>query len=943
MLTYSRPDPRTAIRFALAAVLALHVLLHIAPWHVLMPGLGSESSWQQAIGHAAASGWQWGRDIAFTYGPLGYLRAPIYDDALLAPMIVWGFVLAVSLIVGLIALLGRLPTIAAVMLYAVIGFAASMLFGRGVLSALPLLAALLYFRDPQAPPLGAIVALLAGAAVFADVYVPSLVFGTAAFALMDASRIMRRRVPVFVPLYIVLVIAIALVAGQELASLPAYLRSSIESIGGYADAMSLVGNQGEIVAFLVVSGIALAAVAWLEWTRWTETKRITDALLAGALVALFWFVEWKGGFVRHDKHSIGAWGLVAIAIAAYAAIRWAQARSLIERASLVGLAVAAACGATFTLRGASGLSSIGDQAIQAFWSAPISVLPEAKTALVDPSGFVASLRAQKQAAYARIRAQTPPLQSSATADLIGTEQGTLFAHGLDYRPQPVFQAYAAYTPWLLALNREQLRSDRAADTIYLGNSTIDNRYPLHDAGTSIVDLATRYKAEDVVGNFVRLHRRSAALESTTLDLVAVDARLGQWIAVPAVQAIAVLRAEVTPRLRARALRFAWKLPPVTIVVRLVDGTEATHRIVPAVAADGLLLSPYASSVVELAGIASGRLSEIGGKRVVAVKVDADPALYREAVSMHLTRVDVAFPVGEQGPDGVRRLFDRREVVGRFAQSVAGKGQIVEARGSLLWAHAPATPAVALAGVGGVRLRYGIFDDAWRGERRTDGVCFRVSAIAASGTTTRLHERCLQPLDNPADRGEQQATIAFESEKPVRLVLETDCRESCEYDWSYWKDIDILPGPNGIALEPQPRPYFDRYEAAARLAQSVIGKGQNVEARGTLLFAHAPASPAVSLPSGGNIEVSYGIFDSAWSEDRRTDGVCFRIRAIDAQRVATTLHERCLTPVEREADRTEQRVSVRVAAASAVTIVFETDCRVSCSYDWSYWKDIDVTP
>jgi hypothetical protein len=90
-------------------------------------------------------------------------------------------------------------------------------------------------------------------------------------------------------------------------------------------------------------------------------------------------------------------------------------------------------------------------------------------------------------------------------------------------------------------------------------------------------------------------------------------------------------------------------------------------------------------------------------------------------------------------------------------------------------------------------------------------------------------------------------------------------------------------------------------------------------------------------------VSYGISEGAWSGDRRTDGVCFRIRAIDAQGGATTLHERCLTPVEREADRTEQRVSVRAAAASAVTIVFETDCRVTCSYDWSYWKDIDVTP
>ena len=44
-------------------------------------------------------------------------------------------------------------------------------------------------------------------------------------------------------------------------------------------------------------------------------------------------------------------------------------------------------------------------------------------------------------------------------------------------------------------------------------------------------------------------------------------------------------------------------------------------------------------------------------------------------------------------DSLLRLFEPRDIVARLAQSVAGRGQTVEARDTLLFAHAPATPAV----------------------------------------------------------------------------------------------------------------------------------------------------------------------------------------------------------------------------------------------------------
>jgi hypothetical protein len=109
----------------------------------------------------------------------------------------------------------------------------------------------------------------------------------------------------------------------------------------------------------------------------------------------------------------------------------------------------------------------------------------------------------------------------------------------------------------------------------------------------------------------------------------------------------------------------------------------------------------------------------------------------------------------------------------------------------------------------------------------------------------------------------------------------------------------------------------------------------------MLFAHPYSNPALELPSLRSLRVTYGMFDDAWSNGARTDGVCFRIYAIASRRTARKLHERCLAPVEHAQDRADQQFAARLDIAEPVTLVFETDCGRSCSWDWAYWKDIDV--
>jgi hypothetical protein len=618
-----------ALRVALACAVAFALLLLVPPWRVQMPQPGLESSWQQVISHAAASHWQWGRDIAFTYGPLGYLRYPVFEPTLLRPLLLWNALLAAAAIACVLALLRRAPTAPAALLAAIVVAASSLLSGKGVFTLLPLFAAVLYFGGARRERVVAAFAI-AATGVLANAYVASLMFGAAISALLDARRAAERRVPLFVALYVATAVAAFVASGQSPAALPDFLRSALEFVAGYADAMSLDGNAFEAVAFVALSFVALAVVIHAE----RSSPPLDRTLLALAL-ALFWYVAWKGGFVRHDLHSVGAWASLAVGSALYAAARWTSLRSRAARTAAIATAVVA-CAAAAVVAGPGTLRTT-------LYGMPRAALVGGAAALSDPHGWLDRLASGRRDAYAAIRRAHPELAAQGSADVIGYEQAALLAQEIDYRPLPVFQPYAAYTPWLVALNASALRDERAADALFVGAQTIDMRYPLHDVSRAIVELLSRYDAEGVVGDYVRLRRRPAPREARMREIAIVETRLGEWVAVPDDPGALTLQARVEPSLLGRFARFALRAPHVWLRVRLADGTEATHRIVPVVAGVGFLLSPYPASVGVRHALFAQRAADAAAARVTAIQVDTRSISARrffdERISLRVARID----------------------------------------------------------------------------------------------------------------------------------------------------------------------------------------------------------------------------------------------------------------------------------------------------------------
>src|SRR5205085_8673281 len=76
--------------------------------------------------------------------------------------------------------------------------------------------------------------------------------------------------------------------------------------------------------------------------------------------------------------------------------------------------------------------------------------------------------------------QLPAVDGS--VDAFSWTQRSVLASGLDYRPRPVIQGYAAYTPKLAAINAAFLRGERAPDNVLFDLQSTDAHYASQEDG-----------------------------------------------------------------------------------------------------------------------------------------------------------------------------------------------------------------------------------------------------------------------------------------------------------------------------------------------------------------------------------------------------------------------------------------------------------------------------
>ncbi|ALP62206.1 hypothetical protein AN416_06045 [Paraburkholderia caribensis] len=582
---------------SLATVLFVIGWLFLMPLLPEMPTTGLDPSWRFALNVAVSHGLVFGRDVLFTFGPLGSIYTQLYspetDHLMMAGSAVYGAGFCGMLVV------------------------AAPPRRRFVAIAIPVLIALSPVRDPLFIVAPLLLFFNMGRAClpgYSYLYLKPthsnvcvLALGTIAVGMIPIIKasfigvvlpitgatfvvLARKNIRAAVGFAFLLIASTCcwwVISGQSIVYLSQFFSALSPIISGYTEAMSLSDSPYGPLLFAVASAIICISLFYC-------TRKTDIVFGVGVSICAAWtlFVALKAGFVRHDGHVFISAG--ALLFVAYLVVCTSDA---LKALVILGMAV---------LTSATIVGSV----VQVGIYFPLQVIQKAVSQTVDGLGLrferPADLKRNYAAAVKAIRDSEPLPQVSGTVDIYPYEMAAIFANNLDWSGRPIFQSYSAYTPDLLKKNNDHLMGRDAPDNVFFSLNAIDHRMAAFDDSSSILTLLARYKIVGYQPPYLQMEKASAANGTRLVDAksrvetiewnreIAIDGHAPLWISIDA-----------NRTMLGRVAETLFKLPQIEIDLTLDDGTVVHHRYIPEIGRSGFIMSPYMTTGQDLLDLAAG--------------------------------------------------------------------------------------------------------------------------------------------------------------------------------------------------------------------------------------------------------------------------------------------------------------------------------------------------
>ena len=581
-----------------AILLLATVWLSIAAWPVppdpAFPGL--DPSWVLGLNMAHSQGLVNGRDIVWTYGPLGYLHYPVPGVTGMYPVLLYKlgvyFAWCVALfrlcflptrlrywVVPFLAVAANLdPMLVGNQLsIAVIAWCLLILLDRSRwravgLMVVPFFAALscLIKTNWGATAICLFLAVLAGIVLQEHPLTRSLRWQLAGSALLTP----------------VLIAALYAAECGTLSWFPAYIRYAFEVASGYSEAMS---NPGEFIQAI----IAVTSVVILLLVLPLAGGSIRS-LAPGYVAALaYTFFAFKSAMVRQDAHAADF--EVQIALAALFLLVVGRGKRFVW----LTLCYQMAC--------------------------LIYGYQEISTALPYTGQFVrsrvftfanwpdVSLFLHWQRTWADLemagRRNLAPLQASAelqkavgekSVEAIPWDVALIKENGWKWRPRPIYQVYSAYTPALDHLNADFLRSSRAADLTIASWDRVDYRHPFLENPAAWQAQLDWYEPVLQNSGLLVMGRRATPRFQAADPVSTAQTTWNRPNPVPQSKDPMVLKAYIGRSLNGRLRTLLFRLSPLYTEITRQSGIIERYRAVRTTLADGVIVNEMPAGTGDLA-------------------------------------------------------------------------------------------------------------------------------------------------------------------------------------------------------------------------------------------------------------------------------------------------------------------------------------------------------
>ena len=751
----------------------------------LLPESGLDPSWRMALGFMFDRGMQFGRDVVFTYGPLGFVMSKTFSGiqfwSLIAGQLVLAFISATVIMRQGSRLTGNSR---------LIYFGFFLLFGITYEDALHMLVITILgfelLRYAGAPWRYLTALIAAVLAIYAQVKFTDLMLGTFVVTVACGYSFWLKRWReggLLAVCYIGSFLLIWLLCGQHLANLPGFFTGSWAISEGYQWAMAFPSPDAPLwKALVVLVSLILYALAHLKLNP-DKPRATANVLVLGAFI----YLNWKHGFVRSDGHMIGFFFCAFLPLVGYPALLDDPDRfRRLHRWVFLGLIVLSIWGIENALWGVA-RGSFG-QLQSRVWNNIQSVIYWQETR----QRYRDSLAVERSAADLF---QTREQVGKSSVDIMGVEQSVALLNKFNYHPRPVIQSYSTFMPLLARLNYDYYASAAAPDFVLAKIQTIDGRLPSMDDSMAIVLLAYRYK-------FVRTEKVFQIWKKNDepFDPAKFTPKFIRTDTVPVGQAIALkqlsdhplwLKVDLKPSLLGSARSFLYKPPQVMLNIKDIGGNSRSYLMPLPMGRTGFLLNPLIDDDVSYMEFAANRSK----RRVTSIALEiaaGDRKYFAPTADFTFSELPVANSGERYFTNGNERMFHMfkswpisYDALNPFSETV------IDGRDVAIM-HAPSTMTFDLPkGAKTITGRFGFVPGAYTNGGKTNGAEFVVFWSNANDRVD-LFQKLLDPVGYVGDRGLQyfEADLTGLTGGRIYLQIKPGPYNDFSWDWTGWTDIEI---------------------------------------------------------------------------------------------------------------------------------------------------------
>ncbi len=556
---------------------------------VSVPSPNLDRSYQAVLEYAVTHNFQFGRDIVFTFGPLGFLNTTVSQGLLPVQRVLFALLWS-----GMVAwsATGLARQVQGPMRYVFLVWflVYSNSGGLGQHAYLVMAYGCLVLMGEVQMHKGTTATFLITFALLSLVKFTFFMAVTVSIILCALVHIGKRNIKsffVFVTFYGAVLFVLWLLAGQHLENFWPWLRGSFEIVGGYADAMTIFPKEN-VLAFCSVAGAMFLASLLVV----IKSSRLSFSSVGILMVtSVYMFLSWKSGIVRADGHVIG---FIFFLPLAYSVLLNETFQKTMYRKPRLYLATLF-MGTVLLCNWSADLQDPGTM-LTSLVGWPRHMMGNSRLIMNSVTGnwdnCFEALRENSHMGRVPDLPIARAIVGKASVDVINYSQWAALTNNLNYRPRPVIQGYTAYTPNLQDLNLSFYRSEKRPQYLLFTMETIDDRFPALDDAPLLPFILSNYTLVAKEGDFLVMKESQIIADNVKQTLIHKQTiAFGESLNLPVCNnALLIMQVEVKTTLLGRVIKFLFQSPVLTLNTK-TNGKMVKYRFIPAMAESGFIISP----------------------------------------------------------------------------------------------------------------------------------------------------------------------------------------------------------------------------------------------------------------------------------------------------------------------------------------------------------------